>query len=1353
MVETNPSAIATVPAIAPNPAAQNPSESTAEQLIEASYPLSAMQQGMVFNSLYKPQSGVEVEQILCTIDEIDVDCLIQAWEKLFTHHAVLRTSITGLGTESPLQIVYQTVDLPFTQIDWQNIPVAEQNPQLQQFLQDDRATGFNLFDSHQPLTRLTLIQLGENRHKLLWTFHHVLLDGRSMRRLLEEFFTVYGALQRGETPILKSSRRYRDHIAWLQTQDLQLAKPFWQNLLSGITQPTPLPVCLKAPSAPEQPQQFGHAQVITHLSPEETTAIATFAAAHAITPNTFVQAAWALLLSRHGNEAGSGDVIFGAVRACRRSSVEEADTMVGLLMNSLPVRVNVNLDQDVIPWLQALRAQHVAVRPYEHTPLTEVQGWSALPRNLPLFESLVMFEHGDLTNAGGPTGAIELIEQPSLPLVLIAHWQDQLALRISYDRSRFTPATAKRLIGQLKTILTSMVHCAETTLGEIPWITPQESTQLLHNWNQTQADYSQDTLIYEPFEQQVDRNPNAIALLFTTPSGPAHLTYGQLNAKANQLAHYLQQSGIGPGDAVGLYLDRSLEMVWAILGILKAGAAYIPLEPAFPQQRVSWILQSQAVRCVVSQSHLDSGFDLPTLNQWLNLDRLDLSSYSEDNLDRQASPDDTAYMIFTSGSTGTPKGVVVKHRPVINLIEWVNRTFNVNDQDRLLFVTSICFDLSVYDMFGMLAAGGSIYVASSEEIREARSLIDLLNYGGITFWDSAPPALQRLAPLFPEVRSPDLRLVFMSGDWIPITLPDLLKNTFSKVQVVSLGGATEATVWSNYFEIGAIDPSWSSIPYGKPIQNAQYYILDRQLQPCPVGVTGELYIGGDCLASGYSDPVKTAAQFIPAPISISQCDRLYRTGDLARFFPDGNIEFLGRIDHQVKVRGYRIELGEIESVLAQHPQVATSIALAIGDQQDKQLIAYVVPPSTQPTTQDLQNFLRKRLPEYMIPASIVFLESLPITANGKLDRAALPQPERSQVCDGDFIPPEKGLEQKLAELWEQVLGIAPVGRHDSFFALGGHSLLAVKLIAKIEKTLDARVPIASLFQAPTVAQMAMLLRQDYELTPWTTIEVRSGDSRIPPIFWCQSYGEVKHALPMDQPIYGLESGVLEIRDPKTHIKAWAKGYVAQIRAIQAQGPYYLGGYCFGGYIALEIAHQLEQAGEQVALLALVESYGPGIPYYQKNFSFYSSFLLLLSLKRRLQNRLDRADEYQFPTANHTEVNYLVPHALIQAAVRNYDRPDYKGHVALFASNISHLGSSLQPCLGWGKTFTGKVQVWKITGGHYSIFAGHHLQMLAASLRGCLKQFHYPQSYFNASYENPIEKTSDSELERDRVIGG
>jgi amino acid adenylation domain-containing protein len=901
-------------------------------------------------------------------------------------------------------------------------------------------------------------------------------------------------------------------------------------------------------------------------------------------------------------------------------------------------------------------------------------------------------------------------------------------------------------MGHLKTIVGGMVTSPPRTLADVPWITPAEQQQQLLDWNLTDAPYDQNCLLHEPFERQALSQPNAIALLVNHPpvtdqshghSAPVQeqITYGELNQRANQLAHYLRDRGIQPGEGVGVYLNRSIPLVVALLGILKAGGAYIPLEPMLPNQRVAVILADQQTRFVLSETvyaGVGVDLDLPTLEQWIALDTLDLSGYNAVNPDRQSQPDQTAYTIFTSGSTGTPKGVVVAHRSVINLIEWVNRTFDVGAADRLLFVTSICFDLSVYDLFGILAAGGSIHIATAAEIGEPRALIDLLNYGGITFWDSAPPALQRLAPLFPDIQQfCALRLVFMSGDWVPMTLPGQLEKTFPGAQLIALGGATEASVWSNYFEIGGLDPNWTSIPYGKPIQNAQYYVLDRQLQPCPIGVTGELYIGGDCLASGYSDPVKTAAQFIPSPLPLG--GRLYRTGDLARFFPDGNIEFLGRIDHQVKIRGYRIELGEIEAVLAQHEQVAVAVTLARGSsREDQQLVAYVVPQPGQPepSAADLQAFLRQRLPEYMIPAAVVCLEALPITANGKLDRTALPDPA-TQTSDSAFIRPLPGLERKLAELWEQVLGIAPIGRFDHFFEQGGHSLLAVQLVARIEQTIGVRLPIAALFQAPTVAQMAAVLQQSYEITPWTTISVRPVNGIKLPLFWCQGHVDLKPLLPEDQPLYGLESGILEIRDPATHIKTWAAGYVEQIRAIQPEGPYHLGGYCFGGYIALEVARQLRQQGHAVAPLMLLESYGPKIPYYQQTFTPYSSLLMMASLKRRLQTKYDerpRNSALQLATLDAPAQSPLlaadhVPHNLIRSAVHHYQCQPYAGEVALFASNISHLGSSLQPRLGWGKIFQGKIKLWKITGGHYGIFSVHHGHVLSQAIQDFLQSVH------------------------------
>ncbi|MBV9788346.1 MAG: amino acid adenylation domain-containing protein, partial [Chloroflexi bacterium] len=576
-------------------------------------------------------------------------------------------------------------------------------------------------------------------------------------------------------------------------------------------------------------------------------------------------------------------------------------------------------------------------------------------------------------------------------------------------------------------------------------------------------------------------------------------------------------------------------MIPALLGILKAGATYVPLETSFPAARVQWIFNNLAVRCVVSQTSqlpllsamqpdvatlahvlcldtdesaellgFDSPFDATELKIWTRAAIADLSIA---NPSVAVSANDLAYVIFTSGSTGTPKGVMVRHEPVINLIEWVNRTYSIVPDDRVLFVTSLCFDLSVYDIFGLLAAGGSIRVVSSADLHDPEKLVQILASEPISFWDSAPAMLNQLAPFLaaaPDSGTHNLRLVFLSGDWIPVALPDQIRGTFGNAQVISLGGATEATVWSNFFPIGEVDPQWVSIPYGGPIQNARYYVLDAHLNPCPVLVPGELYIGGECLATGYAnDPILTATKFIPDPFAADPRDtgaRLYRTGDQARFWPDGVIEFLGRIDHQVKIRGFRIELGEIESVLSSHAAVRDAIVLAREDSPgDKRLVAYIVPkengeqknkehstdslPSpiamgegpgvrAEGLGNDLRRFVREKLPEYMVPSAFVILDSLPVTSNGKLDRKALPAPERDDMGATEaLIAPRTAAEQTLAEIWTSVLRVKQIGVHDNFFTLGGDSILGIQIIARANQA-GLRLAPGHLFQYQTIATLA-----------------------------------------------------------------------------------------------------------------------------------------------------------------------------------------------------------------------------------------------------------------------------------------
>ena len=639
-----------------------------------------------------------------------------------------------------------------------------------------------------------------------------------------------------------------------------------------------------------------------------------------------------------------------------------------------------------------------------------------------------------------------------------------------YNSSLFTRGLINRMLRQFVVFFQSIHKNPEQPVSQVSILDEKDQREILETFNNTDAAYEDKKTLSRLFEEQVVLTPNAIAAI----DDSGELSYAQLNERANQLANALIENGFKRGQYAGIFIDRSQEMIIAVMGVLKAGGIYIPLETYLPEKRLIYILDSLQVGSMVTNSlQLDkiytAGDQLPSLKTIYCLTSRvdgnlraqksgkrivtykDIESKQNTNPSLALSSDDIAYVIFTSGSTGTPKGVVVKHRPVINVIEWVNKTFHVSSADKILFVASLSFDLSVYDIFGILAAGGTIRIISGEKIREPEYLLNVILDEDITFWDSAPEVLQQVTPYFDKVkgRGTSFRLVFLSGDWIPVMLPDALKDTFANVKVISLGGATEATIWSNYYPVEKVNPSWKSIPYGKPIQNAKYYILDHHLLPSPIGIPGDLYIGGKCLAEGYiNDEALTASKFIDNPFLNG--DKLYRTGDMARWFEDGNMEFLGRKDFQVKIRGYRVELGEIESLLLKYNGIKEAIVMVKSiSESDKRLVAYFIAQETI-SINDLRKYLRELIPDYMVPAHFLQLKKFPLSAVGKVDRNALLDLKDITSSD-NFIPPSTKLEQQLAEIWQESLGIERVGLADNFFDLGGHSLLVIKTRFKLKQ--------------------------------------------------------------------------------------------------------------------------------------------------------------------------------------------------------------------------------------------------------------------------------------------------------------
>jgi amino acid adenylation domain-containing protein len=1045
---------------------------------------------------------------------LDLGALRGAAEALVRRHATLRTTYR-IAKDRPVQVVHR--ELP---VDWAALDASrDTEAELRARVVADYRRGFDL--ERGPILRVRVYRAPAGGHVLAIAVHHIAIDFASMRTLVADLGALYHAECAGvaaELPPLRAEYAdfARAQLAQLAGPDGERLLAFWRRELEGA--PPRLDVSHRPSggrsSAPAV-QTFHGATHALVLEAELVHAVkARSAKQHATLYHTLC-ATLAVLLSRH---AGEPDIVFGITTSGRDRM--ELEDVVGYFVHTPPLRVELRGDVTFADLLVQVRQKALAVLEHAEYPLllmSQELGGRRDPGSTPIFQVSFNMLHG---HVGGELSAwwgdidsgarIELgglvLEPFPVPLqdgiLDLSVWAcevgDRIYLEFKYNTERFDREAIARMAQHYRTLLAAVAADASRAARALPMLELAEQAQLLEHWNATARAYDREIRIEELFDAQARRTPEAVAVAV---AGEAW-SYARLAGHSDRLALHLQALGAGPGTLVAIFMDRRPEMISAVLAVAKAGAAYVPLDPSLPRARVALLLATHGIRLVVadgpgvlalrelpagSLAHVTSVEPEVAAVQappaWREWGAKDWPTPAGDRA-RAGTADDVAYVIFTSGSTGTPKGVVVRHRPVVNLIEWVNRTFQVGPADRVLCVSSLSFDLSVYDIFGVLAAGGTVRLASSAELRDPEGLVQLLADEPITLWNSAPAMLQQLVPLFPGLRKaePRLRLALLSGDWIPLTLPDDLRGVCPGVQVIALGGATEAVVWSNFFVVGQLDPAWVSIPYGRPIQNARYYVLDDARQPCPVGVAGDLYIGGECLSSGYlHDPELTAARFLPDPFVSPPGGRMYRTGDRARFFPDGNLEFLGRLDDQVKIRGFRIELGEIEAALRAHPAVQDCAVVAVGERHARRIVAYLV---TRVPLEDLESrrpgrerdalraYLRERLPEYMVPAQLVACERLLVTANGKLDRRALPAPDASAgELEDEVVLPRSPAEHKLAAIWADVLGVERVSVHASFFDLGGHSLLATQLLGRIRGELGVALSLRALFAAPTVAAL------------------------------------------------------------------------------------------------------------------------------------------------------------------------------------------------------------------------------------------------------------------------------------------
>ncbi|MEH2238171.1 amino acid adenylation domain-containing protein, partial [Nostoc sp.] len=1051
--------------------------------IESIYPLSPMQQGMLFHSIYAPDSGIYFQQLTLNLKgDVNEAAWELAWQKIVDRYSILRTLFVWENCHTPLQVVLKQVTLSWINLDWSSLSSTDQQQEFSDFLLKEQEQGFT-FDQ-APLMRCRLIKLSDETYKFVWLFHHILIDGWSLPIILKEVFSFYQAQETGENCDFPTAVPYRDYIAWLNSQNAEAAFEFWQKTLQGFNAPTPLLV--NKTKSPQQITDSNYSELELRLGVEVSSGLQNVANQNNLTLSTIVQGVWALLLSRY---SGEKDVVFGVTVSGRTANLSGIEKIVGLFINTLPLRVQISPSEKLIPWLKEIQQSMSKLQDYSYTPLFEIQAKSEVGGGTPLFESIVVFENYPVEKTGfNKGGSLQLSEvngfgQTNYPLTLVAIPGDDLLVKISYDTLSFEEDTMERMLGHLQTIFSAMVANPQQTVAQLPLLTEAERHQLLVEWNQTESECLKDKCIHQLFERQVELTPDAVAVIFEEQQ----LTYQQLNTKANQLAYYLQRLGVKPEVLVGICVERSLEMVVGILGILKAGGAYVPLDPNYPTQRLSSMLNDSGVEVLLTQQELLSSLPSSTIHKvCLDRDWGIIEQQSQANLDTGVDSKNLAYVIYTSGSTGQPKGVLVEHYALVNHCQNIQNVYHLIPSDRVLQFASVSFDAFIEQTILPLTIGAAV-VVRNEELWQALQFQEQIDKYGISVINLPPAYWQQLIGQWVNCKQTapkdSLRLVIIGGDAMPPKAVKFWQKTsLASARLLNAYGPTEGTITSTVFEVNSLasfQKLADSIPIGRPIVNAQIYILDTYLQPVPIGIPGELYIGGDGLARGYLNrPELTNEKFISNPFNPSQSSRLYRTGDKARYLPDGNIEFLGRIDNQVKIRGFRIELGEIEAVLNSHPQVQQAIVIVREDiAENKRLVAYLVTLDESLNNNQLREYLKQKLPEYMMPSGFVVLETLPLTPNGKIDYKALPVPDEIRDITDEYIAPRTQSEEIIANIFAIVLGVTKAGIYDNFFNLGGHSLLATQLISRLKETFQIEIPLRKVFESPTVAQLDLSINQ------------------------------------------------------------------------------------------------------------------------------------------------------------------------------------------------------------------------------------------------------------------------------------
>jgi amino acid adenylation domain-containing protein len=1072
-------------------------------------PLSFAQQRLWFLNQLEGGSAYNTPVALQLTGYLQVAVLERSLTEIVRRHEALRTNFAGVDG-SPMQVIYPPTPVTLAIINLQALPKAEQSLEVQRLACEEAQYLFDL--TQDSLLRTTLLQLSDQKYVLLLMMHHIVFDGWSTGILLGELSTLYEAFSQGEpSPLPDLPIQYADFAVWqrqwLSGEVLETQLNYWKQQLAGAPPLLELPTDRPRPSVQTYRGNTYEFQLNADLSQKLKSLSQKLGATLFMTLLT----AFNILLSRY---SGQSDIIVGSPIANRNHS--EIESLIGFFVNTLVLRTNLEGNPSFVELLS--RVRQVALDAYAHQDLPierlveELQPERSLSYS-PLFQVMFALQNASIEELGMPGLSITSLQLENVTSkfdlsLSMEETAQQLRGAWEYNIDLFDVATITRMTGHFQTLLEGIVGNPEQEIFELPLLTSTERYQLLEEWNNTQTEYSQHKCIHQLFQDQVELTPDAVAIVFEDQQ----LTYRELNARANKLAHYLRTLGVGSEVLVGLCAERSLDMVVGLLGILKAGGAYLPLDPNYPQERLTFMLSDSQVSILLTkQNFISQLLEHKGRAVCLDTDWEVISQHRDDNLSLCVQPCNLAYVIYTSGSTGQPKGVIIKHSSLVNFTEAAKVEYELSECDRVLQFASISFDAAVEEIYPCLTSGGTLVLRTNDMLSSVPEFLNKCRELQLTvldlptaYWHQLIYELVNADVMLPE----SLRLVIIGGEQ---ALPEQVRVWQKRIgaipRLVNTYGPTEATVVTTLCTL----PSYTNlkldgqkVPIGRPISNVQTYILDRYLQPVPIGVPGELYIGGAGLARGYLNARElTQEKFIPNPLGQEEGACLYKTGDLVRYLTSGNIEYLGRFDNQVKIRGFRIELGEIEAVLGKHRKVQQAVVIVREDiPGNKRLVTYVVAkPELVPTDSELRNFLKQKLPDYMIPNAFVMLPSLPLSPNGKVDRRALPAPDAShRNLETGFVAPRIPTEEILAAIWSEVLGLQHISIHDNFFELGGHSLLATQVISRLRKAFCVDLPLRSLFETPTIAKVAQkieIIRKEVQNVQAKVIQPVSHDQDLP----------------------------------------------------------------------------------------------------------------------------------------------------------------------------------------------------------------------------------------------------------------